>query len=157
MVCGRARLSGVKAAKGVDGVFFASVFCTSSAARLVQSEWCVRGSDSSLVCFQTPEKNRKAEMSSPVPVPKNVPLKQTEQEKEHNPWLFEGWMVKCGELKRRVVSCRVWTSSLARSPCLPGLRPPFPWCLVQLSANRPTSDDANQSDAIQESKNARVP
>jgi len=78
---------------------------SSPRCHLVQSEWCVVPTPA-LYVSKRQGNTEKAEMSSPVPVQKEVQLKQTEQEKKHNPWLSRGRMLRCGELKRRAVSCR---------------------------------------------------
>jgi len=91
--CGRARWSGVdELQRGLES------------SPLSCSVWVVCGSDSSLACFQKRQgKTEKLTSHRPFPSQKKPSLnKQTEQEKEHNSWLLEGNMSKCGGLKRRV-------------------------------------------------------
>jgi len=101
-------------------------------ARLVQSEWCVCcGSDPSLACFQTPRESQKAEMTSPVPIPKKPSLSRQSKKNNtiHGCLFVEGKSdveVRCVDSTCCVLSVvgrRVWREAHILLVC--GLVPPL--------------------------------
>jgi hypothetical protein len=63
-------------------------------------------------------------------------------------------MLRCGVLERRAVSCRLLDVEFGEKLVSSWSVTLFPLCFVAL-ADRPTRDDADQSDEIRKAKNAR--
>jgi hypothetical protein len=139
----------------------ASEWCRCVAARMVVpaailfSLSGVCGSDSSLVCFQKRQgKTEKLTSHRPSPSQRS-PAKISRQSKKkntiHGCWREICRSAKCGGLTRRVVFCRLLDVEFGEKPISSWCATSFPLVSCYLAAHS-MSDDANQSDVIQNTK-----